>query len=488
MYENSTQNTVNCQVDYSDPAIVDAKLAERAAEFEASSPAGNTGAAVGGTARQGKRRFHLKTSEEVTSVPHDRYILKGVIPGRGIGQIYGASKSAKTFLSLALCAAVSDGEPFFYGKRVKRTPVVYICLEGENGFRKRIRALEQWRMRKLDDSFKFIIDEHFALNSEEDVLALSEVCPKNSLIVIDTQNASCPFIDENSARDMGTLIQGAKDLAFITDSFVLLIAHTGKDVGRGPRGSSVQVPAFDCCIEVNRAGDYRAWTTNKVKDDKDNETFPFRLTLIDLGADEDGDSITSCVAVPVDKDDLPSDTKLTKSQTYALESLKKACSELQKDTVHVDEWRPIFYAGHTADKESTKRRAFNRAREDLRNLGIVTVKNDLYSLYDVPAEPTVPAEPDPQHEPEAVEDTGTQARQEKSAVFTTETDKRDKRDKAGQERDMSRREEGDKAGQTGHTPLGVSHVPLSRPGQKDTPETDKIDLNNVPLQEDENDR
>lgn len=45
-------------------------------------------------------------------------------------------------------------------------------------------------------------------------------------------------------------------------------------------------------------GNRREWITRKVKDGMDGQHFPFRLALIDLGEDEDGDRVTSCVAVP----------------------------------------------------------------------------------------------------------------------------------------------------------------------------------------------
>ena len=323
-------------------------------------------------------RFHLLTSSEVVSVPAMKWIVKNLIPQNGAGQLYGASMTAKTFILLSLAASVTDGKSW-YGFRVNQTPVVYICLEGEEGFRQRIKALEKWRGKPLSEQLKFIL-QPFAINKPEEIIALAEIVPSGALVVIDTQNASAPFVDENSTKDMGGIISGAKELARKVNGFVLLVAHTGKEPGRGPRGSSAQIPAWDCCIEVVKNGNRREWITRKVKDGMDGQHFPFRLALIDLGEDEDGDRVTSCVAVP-DEDAWQEEEKpLSPALNYALESLRAALEKSGADSIHVDDWRPNFYAGHTADNDNAKKVAFHRDRKKLVTLGKICVENNRYSF------------------------------------------------------------------------------------------------------------
>lgn len=323
-------------------------------------------------------RFTLLSAEDVSNAPLMEWTIKGIIPRRGVGQAYGASMSGKSFLLLNMAAHVAEGKDW-HDFRINQAPVVYVCLEGEEGFRKRVRALVDWRHRPLSSALHFVM-QPFAINTAEDVTSLGAVVPKRALVIIDTQNASCPFIDENSTRDMGGIIAGAKDLARAIDGFVLLVAHTGKEVGRGPRGSSSQIPAWDCCIEVVRNGERREWVTRKVKDGQDGQRFPFRLAIIDLGEDEDGDRITSCVALP---DDNPAheEKPLTDNQRYTLESLRIALEKEGCDSIHVEEWRPHFYGGHHGDKAGTKKKAFDRGRKELILLELVTVKHDYYSLF-----------------------------------------------------------------------------------------------------------
>jgi hypothetical protein len=50
--------------------------------------------------------------------------------------------------------------------------------------------------------------------------------------------------------------------------------------------------------------------------------------------------------------------------------------------LHLEQWRPLFYAGHTGDNDNTKKKAFQRARESLVNKGFATVLDDQYSTRD----------------------------------------------------------------------------------------------------------
>ena len=322
-------------------------------------------------------RYTLLSADDVLSAPPMQWTLKGILPRRGVGQAYGASMSGKSFLLLSMAAHIAEGKDW-YGFRVHQTPVTYVALEGEEGFRQRIRALIQWRGRPLSPELRFVM-QPFGVNTAADVAALAACIPKGALVIIDTQNASCPLVDENSAKDVGGIIDGAKRLARIIEGFVLLVAHTGKDTGRGPRGSSAQIPAWDTCIEVARHGQHREWITRKVKDGQDGQRFAFRLAVIDLGEDEDGDKMTSCVALP---DDVPvqEEKPLTDNQRYALESLRTAIEKEGGDGIHVDAWRPHFYGRHTGDNEKTKATAFRRGRNELVSLNVISVKDYIYSI------------------------------------------------------------------------------------------------------------
>lgn len=127
---------------------------------------------------------------------------------------------------------------------------------------------------------------------------MAGVIPSGAVVVIDTLNRAAPGSDENAPNDMSKIIAGAKALQIAVDGLVLLVHHSGKDEGRGPRGHSSLLAALDAAIEVKRTGDKRKFKIDKCKDGVDGLEFGFTLKMVDLGTDADGDDITSCVIVP----------------------------------------------------------------------------------------------------------------------------------------------------------------------------------------------
>jgi putative DNA primase/helicase len=97
---------------------------------------------------------------------------------------------------------------------------------------------------------------------------------------------------------MGEVIGAAKVIQAELGGLVLLVHHTGKDATKGMRGHSSLHAALDAAIEVCRDGDRREWKMHKSKDGEDGEAHPFRLDVVEVGTDDEGEPITSCVVVP----------------------------------------------------------------------------------------------------------------------------------------------------------------------------------------------
>jgi hypothetical protein len=118
--------------------------------------------------------------------------------------------------------------------------------------------------------------------------------PAGAVVFLDTLNRAAPTADENSGKDMGEILEGAKRLQSLIRGVVVLIHHTGKDTTKGLRGHSSLFAAMDAAIEVSRDGDRREWTVAKSKDGADGDAHPFRLQVETLGLDAYDDPITSC--------------------------------------------------------------------------------------------------------------------------------------------------------------------------------------------------
>lgn len=246
------------------------------------------------------RRYRLLTADELAQRPTPRSLIKGVLPATGIAALIGPSGSGKTFLAFDIGAAVDRGGAWF-GYRVSRRPVAYLALEGQDGIGKRIAAYQLATGRTLSDRFR-IITEPFAFLDVRDVPDLADTLIEagmvNGLVIIDTLNRAAAGADENSSTDMGLLIAAATELQSRVGGLVLIVHHTGKDATKGARGHSSLFAALDACIEVVRTNDQREWRIAKCKDGEDGKVHPFRLEVVQIGVDEDGDDITSCVVRP----------------------------------------------------------------------------------------------------------------------------------------------------------------------------------------------
>nr|WP_301953281.1 AAA family ATPase [Pseudomonas aeruginosa] len=195
------------------------------------------------TALSKKQRFSPLPVEALEAMPPQQWRIKGVFPIEGLAVVYGASTAGKSFLSLEMAASIGDGLPFFE-HATKPAAVLYVGLEGEGGYRGRVVAWQRHHGRAIPDSVRFLL-QPFRLTDPQDVADLAAVCPPGCVVFIDTLNRAAPGMDENSSRDMGAVIEGAKTLQRLIGGLVVLVAHTGKDSAKGLRGHSSLFAALD---------------------------------------------------------------------------------------------------------------------------------------------------------------------------------------------------------------------------------------------------
>ena len=143
---------------------------------------------------------------------------------------------------------------------------------------------------------------------------------------------------------------------------------------------------MDACIEVSRTEDQREWKVTKSKDGADGGSNSFSLDVVELGTDEFGDPVTSCVVIH-EIDTAPKDKKLNDRQIIGITSFTRAAEDLgvltsagKFDGLHADQWRETFYIACSATTDHAKKIAFQRVRKDLVQFGRLTVEGDQYRL------------------------------------------------------------------------------------------------------------
>ena len=237
-------------------------------------------------------RFKRLNRTAIMAIPPMQWRVKGLFPVAGIGAMYGPTGSAKSFLVIDLAITTALGRVWF-GCRTLPCHVTYVMLEGEAGLRGRVVAWEKHNAMNIPNNFH-VIAQPFDIADDNDVEDLAASLPKNGMLIIDTLNRAAPGLDENSSKDMGTLLKGMKRLQEVSGGLVLMVHHTGKEASKGMRGHSSLNAALDGAIEVTRSGPMRTWSASKVKDGRDGGMKAFKLHEIPLGKDSDGELIGSC--------------------------------------------------------------------------------------------------------------------------------------------------------------------------------------------------
>jgi len=328
------------------------------------------------------QRFRLLAPFELAALPPVRWRVRGVLPEEGIAALYGPSGSGKSFLALDLLAAVAAGRPWF-GRRVKPAPVLYVALEGEVGISQRIQA-HQDKHGPLAAGFRFLLqalDIRKPADRADLVAAARAAGCVGGVMAIDTLNRAAPGADENDSAAMGEIIAATKALQAELGGLVLLVHHTGKDASKGLRGHSSLHAALDAAVEVSRSDDRREWTTAKSKDGSDDQGNPFRLEVVEIGTDEDGEEITSCYVVPEEnaadavRRALPPKSGNQRTILDALRDILKANGERRPDGVpaQLPMGRPVMRLEAAIEQTRTRlvcepKRQTERAQAAIRGL------------------------------------------------------------------------------------------------------------------------
>lgn len=241
-----------------------------------------------------RRTFLVRSMNTLRDTASHDYLIKGLFAPAEMSVLYGEPGSGKSFLASWLAYNLSLGRNVF-DRRVHRTPVVYVALEGQVGFERRLHALRA--TYSPSDKFFWITQSADLHGGVGDTQGLVDAVLKAEagLLVIDTLARAMGAGSENEGRDMGLLIESLDFIRRETGAHVCVVHHSGKDSARGMRGHSSLLGASDMALEVKRDGDIRSVRVVKSKDGRDGDEHGFALDVVDLGTDADGDQITTCL-------------------------------------------------------------------------------------------------------------------------------------------------------------------------------------------------
>jgi hypothetical protein len=233
-----------------------------------------------------------------------RELVEGLLLEGAMSIVYGASNTGKSFMVMDMGIHISLGLQWF-GRQVQKKAVLYLAAESPRSIIDRARIKAQRLGQELDNFFIVPCsvnlydvkgDTAAVVQTVQDIEQKHGV--KVGLIIVDTVARVMGGGDENSTKDMGTLIKHLDLIRGATLAHVCSIHHSGKDATKGARGSSALLGATDTEIEVTDRGSDKP-KEFKITKQRDlggkGELFGFALEVVPLGAGVFGSMMTTCI-------------------------------------------------------------------------------------------------------------------------------------------------------------------------------------------------
>ncbi|MCF8495217.1 MAG: AAA family ATPase [Alphaproteobacteria bacterium] len=351
-----------------------------------------------------QNRFAPISWEDIDKLPRKAPLIKGLLDCGGTSVVFGPSNCGKSFFVLDMALHVALGK-LWSSRKICQGAVVYIAAEGGLGIRERLEALyKHYKINKKPPLYIIPISPDFCNSSKdvEEIIAAISGLYNVKLIVIDTLSRAMAGGNENSPDDMGAFIRNFEKLKDGTGAHILIIHHSGKDNARGARGHSSLKCAIDTEIEITKNGDKdEQIVTAEIKKQRDGRTdvkFSFVPKEVQLGQDEDGEWLSSCVLIPVEGAGR-NVKKLSGQKGRALNILHYCIEKEGKERtvkkgsppvmcVKIEEFRDALKNGNisNADNPDSTRRIIGRLINDLNELGLSDTYGDHIWLAEKPGQ------------------------------------------------------------------------------------------------------
>jgi hypothetical protein len=189
---------------------------------------------------------------------------------------------------------------------------------------------------------------------------------------------------------MSKYIKAADAIREAFSCAVMVVHHCGVE-GNRPRGHTSLSGAADAQISVKKknAGIITA-TIELCKDGPEGEAFGSMLRMVNVGTDDDGDPITSCLCEPADPAEQQGGVKLSDRMQRGLEALHDVLIDAGQPSpggqhyphgvpvVSVEEWKEYLFKAGVLDKDaSNPRQPFKRLKDGLIKRGAIREWNGL---------------------------------------------------------------------------------------------------------------
>jgi hypothetical protein len=286
-----------------------------------------------GKASDHKHNLSFTLYRDIEAEPRKDWLIHDFLGAGELSSIYGPPGSGKSVMAGDLAAHVAAGR-FWLGRRVQQGGVLYVAIERSALVKRRLAAFRAHHT--VDEIPLAIVSGHADLRtsreSADEIIGLAQRLADIgevpiSLIVIDTVSRALAGGDENSPRDMGSLVGNLAHIQEHTGAHVSALHHIPADGTQRLRGHGSLLGACDTTIKVESFNDYRMASIDKVNDGPEGENVTFTLKSIDLHHDPETNITTSAPVVirtEAPEAAAPRGPKLTANQRQMLGILEEA--------------------------------------------------------------------------------------------------------------------------------------------------------------------
>jgi AAA domain len=218
-------------------------------------------------------RGRLLDPAAVVKLPPPEPLIDGLLFLNSLAWLHGKPGSGKSLIALDWAACVGTGLPW-QGREVTQGGVLYVVAEGTSGLPQRVAAWEDHAGTMT--GVQFLPEAVQIANGDSWSFAelAAELRPR--LIVLDTQARVSVGMEENSAKDMGRLIDAGERVRERSGACVLFVHHEPRN-GENMRGSTALEGG--AVTEMRTAKDDDLITLSCLKQKDAAEFGPIRLAL-----------------------------------------------------------------------------------------------------------------------------------------------------------------------------------------------------------------
>lgn len=250
------------------------------------------------------RSIKLHRLDALPERPSREEVIRNLLAVGEIAALVSPAGEGKSAVAQALATCIAEGRPFL-GRPVMAGPAIYVAAERGNEATRRLIAVR----RKIDAPL-YIAAARPNLANLSDVKELAssiqQVCENERscpvLIVIDTLARCMPGLDENSARDMGLVVEGLTRLSEqVPSAAVMFVHHAGKGGSGEMRGSTALVGGVDLELRLETKGKSRRLIVSKANNIAEGQSLGFRLETVEYREHPDADAEVVIAAVEADE-------------------------------------------------------------------------------------------------------------------------------------------------------------------------------------------